>query len=72
MAVDVFTVPVFFITFRETLETSIVVAVLLTFLKQMLDGPDGDAVVYKKLVRQVGQYANYSIEGTNLFTFRSG
>ncbi|MCJ1265119.1 hypothetical protein MMC22_004994 [Lobaria immixta] len=50
--VNVFAVPVFFILFRETLETSIIVSVLLTFLKQSI-GPERDAVTYKKLVRQV-------------------
>ncbi|KAF2816498.1 iron permease FTR1 [Mytilinidion resinicola] len=50
--VNVFAVPVFFICFRECLETSIIVSVLLSFLKQTL-GPERDAVVYKKLVRQV-------------------
>jgi high-affinity iron transporter len=44
--------PVFFIVFRETLETAIIVSVLLAFLKQTL-GPEMDAVTYKKLVRQV-------------------
>lgn len=43
---------VFFICFRECLETSIIVSVLLAFLKQTL-GPDRDAATYKKLVRQV-------------------
>lgn len=50
---DVFSVPVFLIVFRETLETVIIVSVLLAFLSQTLNGPDGDRVVYKKLVRQV-------------------
>lgn len=50
---DVFAVPVFLIVFRETLETVIIVSILLAFLKQTLDGPDRDVVVYKKLVRQV-------------------
>ncbi|KAI9845922.1 MAG: hypothetical protein M1837_004458 [Sclerophora amabilis] len=50
--VNVFAVPVFFIVFRETLETSIIVSVLLAFLKQTL-GPERDPVVYKKLVKQV-------------------
>ncbi|KXJ86607.1 putative iron transferase [Microdochium bolleyi] len=54
MAVDVFSVPVFLIVFRETLETSIIVSVLLAFLKLSLDGPDGaDKTTYKKLTRQV-------------------
>ena len=43
---------VFFICFRETLETSVIVSVLLAFLKQTL-GPDRDPKTYKKLVRQV-------------------
>jgi high-affinity Fe2+/Pb2+ permease len=43
---------VFFICFRECLETSIIVSVLLAFLKQTL-GPEHDAAVHKKLVRQV-------------------
>ncbi|KAL2432755.1 High affinity iron permease ftrA [Exophiala dermatitidis] len=50
--VNVFAVPVFFIVFRETLETSIVVSVLLSFLKQQL-GPDRDRNVYKKLRNQI-------------------
>lgn len=49
---NVFAVPVFFICFRECLETSIIVSVLLAFLKQTL-GPEHDPVVYKRLVRQV-------------------
>jgi high-affinity Fe2+/Pb2+ permease len=43
---------VFFICFRECLETSIIVSVLLAFLKQTL-GPKHDAAIHKKLVRQV-------------------
>ena len=43
---------VFFILFRETLETSIIVSVLLAFLKQTL-GHDSDLTTYKKLRRQV-------------------
>jgi high-affinity Fe2+/Pb2+ permease len=53
MTVQVFSVPVFFVVFRETLETVIIVSVLLAFLKQTLDGPNSDKKVYKKLVRQV-------------------
>ncbi|KAF1983987.1 plasma membrane iron permease [Aulographum hederae CBS 113979] len=50
--VNVFAVPVFFICFRECLETSIIVSVLLAFLKQTL-GPERDPVIYKRLVKQV-------------------
>ncbi|RFU33811.1 hypothetical protein B7463_g2575, partial [Scytalidium lignicola] len=53
MTVNVFAVPVFFIVFRETLETSIIVAVLLAFLKQTCYNPDQDITVYRRLVRQV-------------------
>ncbi|KAJ6441915.1 LOW QUALITY PROTEIN: plasma membrane iron permease [Purpureocillium lavendulum] len=53
MAKDVFSVPIFLIVFRETLETVIIVSVLLAFLKQTLDGPNRDVKVYKKLRRQV-------------------
>jgi len=53
MVVNVFSVPVFFVVFRETLETVIIVSVLLAFLKQTLDGPVRDVPVYKKLVKQV-------------------
>lgn len=53
MAVDLFSVPVFLIIFRETLETAIIVSVLLAFLKQTLDGPNQDVKVYNSLRRQV-------------------
>lgn len=53
MAKDVFSVPVFLLVFRETLEAVIIISVLLAFLKQTLDGPGRDAAVYKALVRQV-------------------
>lgn len=55
MTVDVFSVPVFLVVFRESLETVIIVSVLLAFLKQTLDGPKRDVAVYKKLVRQVNR-----------------
>lgn len=53
MAPNVFSVPVFLVVFRETLETVIIVSVLLAFLKQTLDGPNRDVKVYKQLRRQV-------------------
>ncbi len=53
MAKDVFSVPVFLVVFRESLEAVIIVSVLLAFLKQTLGGPDGDPVAYKKLRKQV-------------------
>ncbi|KAI1199307.1 iron permease FTR1/Fip1/EfeU [Nemania serpens] len=53
MAKDVFSVPVFLLVFRETLEAVIIISVLLAFLKQTLDGPGRDATVYKALVKQV-------------------
>lgn len=43
---------VFFICFRECLETTVVVSVLLAFLKQTL-GAEEDRATYKRLVKQV-------------------
>ncbi|KAJ5389031.1 uncharacterized protein N7496_000099 [Penicillium cataractarum] len=48
---QVFAVTVFFICFRECLETTVVVSVLLAFLKQSLY--DDDRATYKRLVKQV-------------------
>lgn len=56
MTVDLFAVPVFFVIFRETLETVVIVSVLLAFLKQTLDGPNRDVVLHKRLVKQVGYH----------------
>lgn len=56
MAPQVFAVPVFLVVFRETLETVIIVSVLLAWLKQTLDGPERDVKVYKKLRRQVSHF----------------
>ncbi|KAJ2893587.1 hypothetical protein MKZ38_008436 [Zalerion maritima] len=53
MAQDIFAVPVFFIVFRETIETVIIVSILLAWLKQTLDGPNKDQKAYKALTRQV-------------------
>lgn len=49
---DVFSVPIFLVTFREALETVIIVSVLLAFLKQTLHN-DNDKALHKRLVRQV-------------------
>jgi high-affinity iron transporter len=62
MTVNVFAVPVFFVVFRECLETAVIVSVLLAFLKQTLDRPNRNAVVYKKLVRQVNYICPQLIE----------
>lgn len=51
--VNVFSVQIFFIAFRETLEASIIISVLLAFLKQGLGHPDQDQKLYKRLVWQV-------------------
>lgn len=50
---DVFSVQIFFIVLRETLEASIIISVLLAFLKQGLGQPDQDPKVHRALVRQV-------------------
>ena len=70
--VQVFAVPVFFIVFRETLETTIIVSVLLSFVKQQL-GPDKDKNVYKKLRNQVCRSHFFlSKDAAYLLSFRSG
>lgn len=51
--VDVFNVQIFFVVFRESLEATVVVAVLLAFLKQGLGGVEENPTVYKKLRKQV-------------------
>lgn len=48
---EVFSVPIFLVTFREALETVLIVSVLLAFLKQTLS--ENNKPLYKKLVRQV-------------------
>ncbi|KAI5858338.1 plasma membrane iron permease [Tricharina praecox] len=50
MGKNVFTVPVFFIVFRETFETSLVVGILLSLLKHTVGS---DPALHKRLVRQV-------------------
>ncbi len=53
--------PVFLVVFRETLEASIIVSVLLAFLKQTLGGPNRDVKVYKKLLWQVRHHPSESV-----------
>ncbi|KAK4133072.1 iron permease FTR1, partial [Trichocladium antarcticum] len=48
---EVFSVPIFLVTFREALETVLIVSVLLAFLKQTLS--ENNKPLYRKLVRQV-------------------
>ncbi|KAK9238565.1 iron permease FTR1 family-domain-containing protein [Lipomyces kononenkoae] len=60
---DFFDVSVFFILFRETLEASIIISVLLAFLKQGVGNAHEDLLVYRKLVLQVwfGALLGFSI-----------
>ncbi|KAK9357501.1 iron permease FTR1/Fip1/EfeU [Lipomyces starkeyi] len=53
MIQDIFNVSIFFIVFRETLEASVVVSVLLAFIKQGVGKSAEDPTVYKKLVRHI-------------------
>lgn len=53
MGLELFSVPVFVVVFRETLETAIIVSVLLAFLKQTLDGSQRDTNLYRTLRTQV-------------------
>lgn len=46
---------VFFILFRECIETTVVISVLLAFLKQTLGGEE-DKKTYKKLVKQASHF----------------
>lgn len=52
---------VFFILFRECLETTVVVSVLLAFLKQTLGG-EADKKTYKKLVKQASHFCYTDIQ----------
>lgn len=54
-AADYFSLPIFFIIFRETTEAAIIVSVLLSFLSQVLTT---DFTIKKRLQRQVKQQAN--------------
>src|SRR5438046_27122 len=71
MTAQVFAVPVFFVVFREALETAVIVSVLLAFLKQTLTGPNQDVVLYKRLVRQVGRspYCVLAVHACTHFRF---
>lgn len=51
---ELFDVPVFFIIFRETLETAVVISVLLANLQGTFgEGETRDDVLYRKLRKQV-------------------
>lgn len=50
MPQDLFYVPIFFIIFRETTEASIIVSVLLSFLRRIFEPSDP---IYKRLRKQV-------------------
>lgn len=52
MAVDVFSVPVFLVVLRETIEAGIIVSILFAFLKQMRQNNSLDVVSYKRLIKQ--------------------
>ncbi|KAK9342599.1 iron permease FTR1/Fip1/EfeU [Lipomyces starkeyi] len=53
MIQNIFNVSIFFIVFRETLEASVVVSVLLAFIKQGVGKSFEYPTVYKKLVRHI-------------------
>lgn len=50
---NVFSVEIFFIVFRETVEASIIISVILAFLKQGLGRQGVDKALYKRMVLQV-------------------
>lgn len=49
-AEEYFSIPIFFIVFRETTEAAIIVSVLLSFLRQVITE---DAILRRRLSRQV-------------------
>jgi high-affinity iron transporter len=54
MSTTVFSVPIFFVIFRESFETGIIISVLLAFLKQTVGGAaSNDLAIYKTLRKQV-------------------
>ncbi|KAK2590251.1 high-affinity iron permease [Conoideocrella luteorostrata] len=53
MTVNVFSVPIFLVVLRETIEAGIIVSILLAFLKQMRISGTIEAKTYKSLVIQV-------------------
>ncbi|CED82573.1 Iron permease FTR1 [Phaffia rhodozyma] len=53
MTQDIFSVPIFFIIFRETIEAGIVISVLLSFVEQLVYGSKFDAVDAADEERQV-------------------
>ncbi|KAL1838719.1 hypothetical protein VTK73DRAFT_4258 [Phialemonium thermophilum] len=53
MAANVFSVSVFLVVFRETIEAAIVVAVLLAFIKKTLGGSEETSKGYKSALKQV-------------------
>lgn len=71
----ILTEAVFFICFRECLECTIIVSILLAFLKQSIGGPERDPVVYKRLLRQIwlgiasGLFICLAIGGAFIGTF---
>ncbi|ELQ35973.1 plasma membrane iron permease [Pyricularia oryzae] len=65
---EIFALPIFFITFRESLETAIIVSVLLALVKRTLgDGSssnqDEDAELQRRMIRQVwlGTFAGLAV-----------
>jgi len=50
MSTQVFSIPIFFIIFRETLEAAVIVSVLLSFVKKLAQD---DNTIYRKLRNQV-------------------
>ncbi|KAF2015124.1 plasma membrane iron permease [Aaosphaeria arxii CBS 175.79] len=53
MGTNVFAVQLFFVCFRESLEASIIISVLLSFVKQCMGQPGQDPEIYKRLRRQI-------------------
>lgn len=61
MTVALFSVPIFVVVFRETLETAIIVSVLLAFLKQTLSESEPEQKLYRALRQQVMPLHNLAL-----------
>ncbi|KAA8897716.1 hypothetical protein TRICI_006679 [Trichomonascus ciferrii] len=74
---NVFSVEIFFIVFRETLEASVIISVLLAFVKQGLGRQVEDKKLYRKLLWQIwigaflGLFICFAIGGAFIGVFYS-
>ncbi|OWB56789.1 hypothetical protein B5S28_g2703 [[Candida] boidinii] len=63
---DFFSVQIFFIILRETLESAIIVSVLLSFVKQSFDNDENDKFNIPVINNNNNNNSNYSLNSTDL------